>query len=333
MSFNQNSPTIRRLMTELKELRKSNENDFVAGPIGQDIFVWHFTIKGPRDSPFEGGIYHGKIIFPQNYPYSPPDIYFLTPNGRFETNRKICLTMTSFHPDQWNPAWDVRTTLTSIIAFMPTPAEGAVGAIDMPESDRRKLAKASHDWHCQECELHIEPDELPNPDDKKSTQNSKAQTSTAANSQNDRNSNTNEVDEQTTEDSQNINPDEEVLDEINLDVDFHVDNDNSQDETQVNPAVEEHQEQEYQPEQEQPPEDISKDAQTTEVHENAEGDHVYIDENGISHYNYEEMRSIPIEKKHNFILILDVPILILFLLLMFLIANSAFHFVDFFDFQ
>lgn len=32
-------------------------------------------------------------------------IYILTPNGRFKTNTSLCLTITSFHPDSWNPSW------------------------------------------------------------------------------------------------------------------------------------------------------------------------------------------------------------------------------------
>lgn len=43
-----------------------------------DLFNWHFTIRGPKESDFEKGIYHGKIIFPVEYPFKPPDLYFLT---------------------------------------------------------------------------------------------------------------------------------------------------------------------------------------------------------------------------------------------------------------
>ena len=42
------------------------------------MFEWHFTIRGPTETPYENGIYHGKIILPSNWPMSPPDIYFLT---------------------------------------------------------------------------------------------------------------------------------------------------------------------------------------------------------------------------------------------------------------
>ena len=34
------------------------------------------------------GRYHGKVVFPNEYPFKPPSIYMLTPNGRFETGRR-----------------------------------------------------------------------------------------------------------------------------------------------------------------------------------------------------------------------------------------------------
>ena len=31
----------------------------------------------------QGGYYHGKLVFPREFPFKPPSIYMLTPNGRF----------------------------------------------------------------------------------------------------------------------------------------------------------------------------------------------------------------------------------------------------------
>lgn len=53
------------------------------------------------DSMYSSGKYHGRILLPHNYPFSPPDIMLLTHNGRFECNTKICLSITSYHPDMW----------------------------------------------------------------------------------------------------------------------------------------------------------------------------------------------------------------------------------------
>jgi hypothetical protein len=49
------------------------------------MFEWHFTIKGPPDSPFEGGRYHGRILLPSEYPYKPPDIVMMTVRLRSAT--------------------------------------------------------------------------------------------------------------------------------------------------------------------------------------------------------------------------------------------------------
>uniref|UniRef100_A0A8C3QGB7 Ubiquitin conjugating enzyme E2 J2 n=1 Tax=Cyanoderma ruficeps TaxID=181631 RepID=A0A8C3QGB7_9PASS len=64
------------------------------------------------------GYYHGKLIFPREFPFKPPSIYMITPNGRFKCNTRLCLSITDFHPDTWNPAWSVSTILTGLLSFM-----------------------------------------------------------------------------------------------------------------------------------------------------------------------------------------------------------------------
>jgi hypothetical protein len=54
-----------------------------------------------------GGFYHGTLTFPAQYPYKPPAIAMITPNGRFKTNTRLCLSMSDFHPETWNPLWSV----------------------------------------------------------------------------------------------------------------------------------------------------------------------------------------------------------------------------------
>ena len=39
---------------------------------------------GPPGSLYEGGYYHGKLVFPKEYPFKAPSIYMVTPNGRFK---------------------------------------------------------------------------------------------------------------------------------------------------------------------------------------------------------------------------------------------------------
>jgi len=74
--------------------------DLDAFACDDNLFDWHFTIRGLDESDYEGGLYHGRIILPPSYPHKPPDIMLLTENGRFELNTKICLSITSYHEQQ-----------------------------------------------------------------------------------------------------------------------------------------------------------------------------------------------------------------------------------------
>ena len=68
-------------------------------------------------------------------------LFFWQPNGRFEVKKKICLSISAFHPEEWQPAWGVRLILEALTSFMPTKGEGAIGALDFSPDERKRLAK------------------------------------------------------------------------------------------------------------------------------------------------------------------------------------------------
>ena len=130
-------------MREMREMAEDVSPAFHAEAVEEDIFEWHFAILGPEDSEFEGGIYHGRVLLPPEYPFKPPSFVLLTPSGRFETNTKICLSITQHHPEHWQPSWSVRTALTAVARVHALPAEGAVGSLDYTKEERGKLAERS----------------------------------------------------------------------------------------------------------------------------------------------------------------------------------------------
>jgi ubiquitin-conjugating enzyme E2 J1 len=136
---------------DIRELALDPSDQYYAAPLENDMFEWHFTIRGAEGTDFEGGIYHGRILLPAEYPYKPPHIVFLTPSGRFETNTKVCLSFSAFHPELWQPAWGIRLILEALISFLPTPGDGAIGALDYKPEERRRLAKKSQSFSCPTC--------------------------------------------------------------------------------------------------------------------------------------------------------------------------------------
>ncbi|KAG0260302.1 hypothetical protein DFQ27_003610 [Actinomortierella ambigua] len=149
--YNMKSSSVKRIMQEARELAREPSTDFAASPLESDIFEWHFTIRGPEGTEFEGGLYHGRILLPNNYPFAPPSLMFLTPNGRFELNKKVCLSITGYHPEYWQPAWGIRTVLVAVIGFLPTESKGAIGGLDTSVEARKALAIKSKTWACRTC--------------------------------------------------------------------------------------------------------------------------------------------------------------------------------------
>lgn len=117
-----------------------------AQPLETDVLDWRFVIEGPPDSPYAGGEYMGKLKFPDQYPFKPPSIFMITPNGRFETDRRLCMSMSDYHPESWCPAWSVATILTGVLSFM-LDSEQTTGAIVTSDDKKRELASASRAWN------------------------------------------------------------------------------------------------------------------------------------------------------------------------------------------
>ncbi|XP_071954904.1 ubiquitin-conjugating enzyme E2 J1-like [Antedon mediterranea] len=150
--FSSRCPAVKRLMKEAQELSEPT-SQYYASPLDDNLFEWHFTFRGPSGSEYEGGVYHGRITFPPEYPMKPPSIMLLTPTGRFKIAMNICLSISGHHPETWQPSWSIRTVLLAIMGFMPTHGGGAIGSLDYTPEERKVLAKRSKDWQCPVCKV------------------------------------------------------------------------------------------------------------------------------------------------------------------------------------
>ncbi|KAJ5782525.1 hypothetical protein N7457_004299 [Penicillium paradoxum] len=147
------SPSARRLLKESSDLHKNPSPYFTAGPTSDsNLHDWHFTLAGPPSTPYAQGLYHGRITFPATYPLRPPSFRFLTPSGRFEVNREICLSISGHHEETWQPAWGVRTALLGIRSeIFGSESKGQVGGMEGSDEVRREYARLSLGWRCREC--------------------------------------------------------------------------------------------------------------------------------------------------------------------------------------
>ncbi|CAG9317519.1 unnamed protein product [Blepharisma stoltei] len=88
--------------------------------IGQDFFHWNGLLIGPPGTPFEGGKFRFELIFPSNFPASPPEFFFKTrifhPN--VDSEGKACIQVLSL---TWRPNISISCVLNSICVLLREP--------------------------------------------------------------------------------------------------------------------------------------------------------------------------------------------------------------------
>lgn len=111
----------KRLLYEWKQLQEEPISNITAGPISEDnITIWQATIHGPTDTPYEGGVFHINITFPEGYPFSPMKMQFKTPIYHPNISRygDICLDTLK---DAWTPILNVGKVLLSVCSLLTDP--------------------------------------------------------------------------------------------------------------------------------------------------------------------------------------------------------------------
>ena len=142
------STKVKRIFHENKILNQDRLNIATAYPFEDGMNVWYALFIGPYDSVYKGGQYICKIILSENYPFTPPDFVFLTPSGRFEINKKICLTITGFHSDMWQSTITIKTMLIQVFSVFYQDADNGIAHLIPPASgtssfERKNYAKNS----------------------------------------------------------------------------------------------------------------------------------------------------------------------------------------------
>ncbi|KAI7826646.1 ubiquitin-conjugating enzyme E2 J2 [Kickxella alabastrina] len=142
------SKTATKRLTKEYALMKKSPPDFItAKPLEKNILEWHYIITGPPDTPYDGGEYHGRLIFPADYPFAPPSIQMITPSGRFVPSANICTSMSNYHPNTWNPGWSVATIITGLLSMM-TGDEHTTGATTgVTDYEKREFAAKSKEFN------------------------------------------------------------------------------------------------------------------------------------------------------------------------------------------
>jgi len=113
-SINKNKIAVIRLNKERKKLTDNEKIEGITIEVTDDIYIWYAYINGPKDTPYENGLFLFHAYLPHNYPQVEPKVLIITTgNGkvRFNPNLyncgKVCLsllgTWSGHESEKWNP--------------------------------------------------------------------------------------------------------------------------------------------------------------------------------------------------------------------------------------
>ena len=93
---------------------------------------WKVSLMGPKDTSYEGGLFYLSVTFPEDYPKSVPDVFFLTPIYHLNINPNapkfpgspsseslghVSISILNW----WRPSYTMREVLISIFVFLYLP--------------------------------------------------------------------------------------------------------------------------------------------------------------------------------------------------------------------
>jgi ubiquitin-conjugating enzyme E2 A len=115
------SPVARRLLREFKKVQQDKVKSYTVSIDPESVMKWSAVLFGPEGTEWEGGVFRLAVVFPDDYPNSPPDVRFQPPipfHPNIYSNGKICIDILQHN---WSNAYELSSVLTSVQALLVDP--------------------------------------------------------------------------------------------------------------------------------------------------------------------------------------------------------------------
>jgi len=130
-------------MAEYKQLTLNPPEGIIAGPIDEEnFFEWEALITGPAGTPFEGGVFPAKLVFPTDYPLSAPKMQFTCKmfHPNVYSDGRVCISILhepgedplgyESSAERWSPVQSVEKVLLSVLSLLAEPNDESAANVD-----------------------------------------------------------------------------------------------------------------------------------------------------------------------------------------------------------
>ncbi|XP_045599516.1 ubiquitin-conjugating enzyme E2 G2 isoform X1 [Procambarus clarkii] len=149
--------TVATVLWHHTELTLNPPEGIIAGPTNEEnFFEWEALIMGPEGTCFECGVFPAKLIFPPDYPLSPPKMQFTCEmfHPNIYSDGRVCISILHAPGDdpmgyetsaeRWSPVQSVEKILLSVVSMLAEPNDESSANVDaakMWRDDREQFNK------------------------------------------------------------------------------------------------------------------------------------------------------------------------------------------------
>lgn len=153
---------MRRINIELSTLSSSLPHYIRLMVLESNPCVCKFLIRGPEDTPYEGGFFLFDMKLPDDYPSNPPSVTFLTTGGgsvRFNPNLynegKVCLSLLGTWPgEKWDSSLSNINQVLQSICFLILVPEPYFNEPGYQASQGTRLGEEESERYNREIRVH-----------------------------------------------------------------------------------------------------------------------------------------------------------------------------------
>lgn len=162
---------IRRIVADLGIFNASKPHGIFIHSDEEDIGRHLVLIIGPEKTPYEDGFFFFEMLFPEDYPFSPPKVEIRTTNPEYRFNPnyyidgKVCLSILgTWTGPSWEPTMNIDTVLISVQTRMnELPLENEPGWDNVPMQQKLTYNHIIRDLTLRYSVLHQLSNNFPNP--------------------------------------------------------------------------------------------------------------------------------------------------------------------------